>query len=152
MGPINYKLVDLPDFHRDDGYGDMLQGEVLLALDTAYSRYSPLNEIRIMPEQTVNAGSWLFLDASQSVVQIDGFLYKWRQTAGKEVLINRSDSIRAWVQTPSNITRDETLEFELMVIDDKGKYVVITHTVFLTAIASSPAQLDHPTLTRYSES
>ncbi|CAM3186660.1 hypothetical protein [Moritella viscosa] len=48
------------------------------------------------------------------------------------------------MQTPSNITRDEILEFELMVTDDKGKYVVATHTVFLTAIASSPAQIDNP--------
>ncbi|CED61798.1 hypothetical protein [Moritella viscosa] len=71
-------------------------------------------------------------------------MYRWRQTAGKEVLINSSDYIRAWVQTPSNITRDEILEFELMVTDDKGKYVVATHTVFLTAIASSPAQIDNP--------
>lgn len=204
--PINYKFADLPDFHRDGGYGELLQrkddeftltgsnrsvnvnltpvffslnsaigwvdndinllnGYVLTALmdsfwdeyDCSWSRYiypvlwinkvpdefalgtsnnsfSQLQDIRVQAEQTVNAGNWLYLDTSQSVVKMDGFSYQWRQTAGKQVLINRSDSIRAWVQTPSNITRDETLEFELVVTDNKGIDVVVTHTVFVTAL------------------
>lgn len=231
VGSINYKLADLPDFHGDDGYGDMLEDEyvtftptstnrptdanlipvvfslnsvtgwfnddvnlmndyvlvslmdsfwdeydcswsryiypvlwinvtesnyipddeLLLDIETSDNWYSQLDDIRILSEQTVNAGSWLFLDISQSVVQVDGFLYKWRQTAGKEVLINRPHSIGAWVKTPRNITRDEILEFELMVTGDKGKYIIVKHTVFLTAIENSPAQLDHSTLTRHSQ-
>ncbi|SGY99840.1 hypothetical protein [Moritella viscosa] len=55
----NYKLADLPDFHRDDGYGDMLQSEYvtstpinrphdeLLALGTSDRIYSQLHEIRV---------------------------------------------------------------------------------------------------------
>jgi len=231
VGSIHYKRADLPDFHRDDGYGDILEDEyvkfiptstnrptdanlipvvfslnsvtgwfnddvnlmndyvlvslmdsfwdeydcswsryiypvlwinvtesnhipddeLLLDIETSDSLYSELDDIRILSEQTVNAGNWLFLDVTQSVVQVDGFLYKWRQTAGKEVLINRSDYIRAWVQTPSNITRDEILEFELMVTDDKGKYIIVKHTVFLTAIENGLAQRDHYTLTNHSQ-
>ena len=106
----------------------------LLALGAYNNRFSQLQEIRIQAEQTVNAGNWLYLDASQLLAKMDGFSYKWRQAAGKKVLINKSDSIRAWVQTQSNITRYETLEFELVVTDNKGIDVVVTHTVFVTAL------------------
>ena len=211
---INYKPADLPDFHRYDGYDELLQREdyeftltgsnrsvnvnltpvvfslnsaigwvdndvnllngyvitalmdsfwdeydcswsryiypvlwintmasdkvpdnkSLLALGAYNNRFSQLQEIRIQAEQTVNAGNWLYLDASQLLAKMDGFSYKWRQAAGKKVLINKSDSIRTWVQTQSNITRDETLEFELVVTDNKGIDVVVTHTVFVTAL------------------
>jgi len=105
----------------------------LLALASSNYRYPQLQDIRLQAEQTVNAGNWVFLNASQSVVEVDKFSYQWRQIAGKPILINRPDSIRAWVQTPSNITHDETLEFELVVTDDEGINGVAMHTVFVTA-------------------
>ena len=105
--------------------------------ETEYNIHTLSPAILLQAEQTVNAGNWLFLDASRAVTELDELSYQWRQISGKRLLISNANRATAWVQTPRNIVRDETLKFQLQVTDSQGQSDIVIHTVFVTATAGS---------------
>ena len=73
------------------------------------------------PDQTVDRGSLVALDGSNSSDPDDGIAsYKWTQTSGILVTLNNDTDAQATFTVPYNIPPSEVLAFELKVSDKNG--------------------------------
>ena len=80
--------------------------------------------------QTVNAGDIATLDGSKSIDPGGNPLkYSWLQASGPSVTLNGADKPVAAFTTPTDITTDTDLIFELTVADNKNEKSTATNQV-----------------------
>jgi hypothetical protein len=90
-------------------------------------------------DRTVAEGSTVKLDASDSTDLDDDIVaYQWTQLSGPEVTLINSLSVRATFIAPDMGDTDETLTFELKVMDNLGFKDSDTITISLRKKTSLP--------------
>ncbi|MCH9663791.1 MAG: hypothetical protein K0U66_09090 [Gammaproteobacteria bacterium] len=90
------------------------------------------------PDQTVNHGAIVMLDASQSSDD-DGLVstYAWTQTAGTTVALNDVSAAAPEFNTSAVLEAGETLTFEITVTDDDGDFSTDTVNVVVNSAPSN---------------
>ena len=87
------------------------------------------------PDQTVNEGVLVNLDASGSINAVS---YQWTQTGGTSVTINNATSAQASFTSPTYVNNGEILTFMLTVTD--GDNNIDTDTCTVTINTAKPAR------------